>query len=47
MFKDKIENHLPVHPLTVADVKKPLKIILMINLIINIMLFIIFIISLH
>ena len=24
VFKDKIENHLSVHPLTMADVKKPL-----------------------
>ena len=24
VLKDKVENHLSVHPLTVADVKKPL-----------------------
>ena len=26
VLKDQVEDHLPVHPLTVADVKKPLKI---------------------
>ena len=34
VLKDQVENHLPVHPLTVADVKKPLEIIIIMTIII-------------
>ena len=30
VLKDQVEDHLPVHSLTVADVKKPLKMIIII-----------------
>ena len=36
VFKDKIENHLPVHPLTMADVQEPEMIRIMIKMIIMI-----------
>ena len=34
VLKDQVEDHLPVHPLTVADVKKPLKNIIIMTIII-------------